>query len=140
MTWVFSPEKLNSRPGRSHIGRENLKRLLRYRGSLTALSLKLGCSPANVGHMIRHPSKPTARQIPEDTGRAIEKALGLDNGQLDWPDGRRPGQSPMMADRERLASALRAALKAVDPEAAGSTIDKVAKLTFYEYFRSHNAK
>lgn len=102
------------------IRRENLERLLEPRGARTALAAKLGSTQSNVSHFLRK-SGPYQRLIHEDTARAIETAIGLDPGALDWVDGKRP---PAVAAVPR----TKGVTGAVDVDLLAQTIRAVVSL------------
>ena len=67
--------------------RENLRRLLQHRGARTALAVKLDCGQSHISHVMRDPHLPGARRIDERLARRIERALNIEENQLDWPNG-----------------------------------------------------
>lgn len=90
------------------IRRVNLERLLEPRGAKTALAAKLGSTQANISHLLRKVG-PAQRLIHEDTARAIETAIGIEPGSLDWPGGVRPAGAASALARNannRTAAAL----------------------------------
>lgn len=125
------------------IRRENLERLLEPRGARTALAAKLGSTQSNVSHFLRK-SGPYQRLIHEDTARAIETAIGLDPGALDWVDGVRPGGVPRTKgvtgtiDVDLLAQTIRAVVSVAASQGKTPINERLADVVTvaYEHNRS----